>query len=647
MSNSASQANPFRAYRTEQLEGIWRFYVKEPFDKLLGPKPLIFEGGRGSGKTMFFACNSWRERFREIESMSENPRALFSSAKDPNYFVGIYYRADAPFIGSFYGKSIDDDIWRSLFATYFNVVICREIFLFLKECINRELLFESQLTDVSRIISQKLDQSDIQDPSAIIELLDRMLDRIEVYSNDVSKERPILLNPGTLIKTTIESLRTTAIFASTNFHIFIDEYETFNESQQVQINTLIKMSQSWLVYDVSVKNKGIKTFGTLTGEVIQDPHDFNYFKPETQINEADYKNLLIKICEKRFKELVVKDYQNHNLIDIRYYLGEYDLEKEVKDLATEESTHAFKPRLKEIINQSISDPALAAQVYTELAECSLVNSRMHLCLLLRIGQHSIGVMELYEEYRRWTQGQSSRYKEWLNNMELAIVFLLCREAKRPKQYYGFDVYSMLSSGIIRYFLELCEHAFDFAISNKFSIENLRPLTIVEQSKAARYVSRYKISDIEWFKPHGNILKRFILLLGQMYRELQTNSNVTLGEPEQNHFYTKPNELDKESSQLLEIAVMHNVLQEKLPTKEKDDLPIEIIDYHINHIYCPYFDISYRKKRKIQISPDELRDLFLSNSAEAKKTARMILQRFRSLVDSKVSPSLEQLDLFEE
>ena len=74
--------NPFRAYRAEQLsENIWRLYVKEPFDKLLGPKPLIFEGGRGSCKTMFLRCNSWKERFDEIVASHGDPQNLLKKTR--------------------------------------------------------------------------------------------------------------------------------------------------------------------------------------------------------------------------------------------------------------------------------------------------------------------------------------------------------------------------------------------------------------------------------------------------------------------------------------------------------------------------------------------------------------------------------------
>ena len=57
--------NPFKENRTEQMKDLWKYYV--PFSGLdSAGKPIIVEGGRGSGKTMFFQCNSWRQVILQI-----------------------------------------------------------------------------------------------------------------------------------------------------------------------------------------------------------------------------------------------------------------------------------------------------------------------------------------------------------------------------------------------------------------------------------------------------------------------------------------------------------------------------------------------------------------------------------------------------
>ena len=58
--------NPFKENRSEQMRDLWQYYV--PFPGFLDNvgKPIVVEGGRGSGKTMIFQCNSWREKLAEI-----------------------------------------------------------------------------------------------------------------------------------------------------------------------------------------------------------------------------------------------------------------------------------------------------------------------------------------------------------------------------------------------------------------------------------------------------------------------------------------------------------------------------------------------------------------------------------------------------
>ena len=65
-----NQYNPFKENRTEQMKDLWKYYV--PFPGLDGAgKPLVVEGGRGSGKTMFFQCNSWRQKILEFQKNSK------------------------------------------------------------------------------------------------------------------------------------------------------------------------------------------------------------------------------------------------------------------------------------------------------------------------------------------------------------------------------------------------------------------------------------------------------------------------------------------------------------------------------------------------------------------------------------------------
>ncbi|MDD4760982.1 MAG: hypothetical protein PHU66_09265 [Bacteroidaceae bacterium] len=186
----------------------------------------------------------------------------------------------------------------------------------------------------------------------------------------------------------------------------------------------------------------------------------------------------------------------------------------------------------------------------------------------------------------------------------------------------------LSSGIIRYFLELCEKAFDFAIMNGFDWSDIRPITPREQTRAARYVSRYKINNIIQYEPYGRELRLFVQNFGEICSSIHNNPNSTLGEPEPNHFSTDYFKLDSASNKILLAGVYWAILQERESSKDKDSMPVEFYDYHLNHIYCPYFGISYRKKHKIELSSTLVMDLLSGDDQKAKQAAISFLNKLK-------------------
>ena len=74
----------------------------------------------------------------------------------------------------------------------------------------------------------------------------------------------------------------------------------------------------------------------------------------------------------------------------------------------------------------------------------------------------------------------------------------------------------------------------------------------------------------------------------------------------------------------------------MPTKEKNTDAIETTDYHINHIYCPYFKISHRRKRKIYLDPTELKTLLIGTTAEVDRVVRAIVNKTNESTQGKLN-----------
>ncbi|KXY34996.1 ORC-CDC6 family AAA ATPase [Bacillus sp. FSL K6-0067] len=644
--------NPFREFRAEQMgKDLWKLYVPGPFEKFLSSRPLVLEGGRGSGKTMFFLCNSWNEKLKSIKSEGKSI-GIFLSEKN---FIGLYYKVDTAFVTSMEDHNRSD--WDGVFNTYLNICILKEAIKFLKELVLEGVLNQTEILEAISVVNYFLKEDiEIMNIESALNICEMVLDDIEQFINSPSDEKLTfkLSIIGRSFSKFVEKLKKNPKLSGVKFRIFIDEYETLLEYQQSIVNTLIKHSNSEIIYNIGMRSRGMLTLKTAgSNEIIQAPHDYTSFRPETFFDpegdtdtRTEYYKILKEICRLRLEKFKQSTGIANLPTDIDYYLGEYSIEEEIEGIIKSKKSKPFINKLKSKIFEYETDAEKANEYFKLLGlEAPPLNARLHLCLLLRASKYRPSLEELSREYLMWKNSDSKRYKDWLHNTKYGLVFLLAREYDQKKLYYGLDVFMMLSTGVIRYFLELCEQAFDFALIGDFDWNNPRKISPQEQSKAARYVSKYKVRDISGYEPNGKYLKIFVQNLGEIFKEFHRNPQLTLGEPEPNHFYTNDSAINEEAETVLNSAIMWGVLQERIPTKEKiSDLPIETIDYHLNRIYCPYFEISYRKKRKIYLDKENLQGLLSGKEDLAKEAAKKVIDN--KLNKSYNNSTLEQLSLFD-
>ncbi len=593
--------NPFKENRTEQMRDLWKYYVPFPGLDSTG-KPLVVEGCRGSGKTMFFQCNSWRQKLLEFQ---KNGRPI-TDLLDGEGFIGIYYRVDTTFVSSM--REREEKNWGAIFETYLGICILKEI-LDLIYALNKSMkLSESKLSEFALSFSKKLNTESVTDSiedfrkdcNVFLDIIEDKINGSETLQNlrCVNANRFIT----DVCIATKELLRRDELL----FKVFIDEYETLQEYQQKIVNTFIKHSTLPVIFNIGLRPKGMKTSETISEtETIEAPHDYELLL--LGFEQDQYPEIIKSICRKRIalgKEQGKIPETAPD--DIEFYLGNYSIELELEKLIQTSQNPPHIKKLQELITNRAKEEGCSeddCKSYLKLLcdEAPILNSRMHYALLCKKTHFTPTLKELLEAY----SSNSERYSDWLHNRKSGVIYLLCKEIKRDKMYFGFDVFLALSSNIVRYFLELCEQSFKIAFLNDYDWNS--PISPETQTEAARYVSEYKIVDIAGYEPYGKELRIFVQYLGQIFYKLHTADGNTLGEPEPNHFNTKDLSLPEASRKIIASAIMWNVLQEGEPTKKKQSkLSPETVDYYLNKIYVPYFGISYRNQRKVFIPVEILR-----------------------------------------
>lgn len=604
--------NPFSIDRAEQLgDKLFEFYANHPnFEGLLKNKSLMLEGGRGSGKTMFFLYNSYFNKKKEALSKGIS----FSNFLASENLIALHFRADSNFVPAFQHKGLNEDEWTLLFSHFLNITLSKRLVEIIIDINNslKENFIQFNLKDE---ISYMFDVESIDDFSTLLKVIKFEEIKLMNHVNNINKiERPIIITNGYLINLIAGNILGQEILRDKSIHIFIDEYENMLLYQQRIVNTLIKHPNPVIV-DVGMRNKGCKTYETLAiSEIIAAPHDFSYYNFE-QFKSKEYEQLIVDICKKRLlkvNELLMFD--DPKFLDIRYYLGEYSVNVELGEFISNKTIEALKSKIKVFIG-----------IQTDCDVLFNTDDITLLRLILVLFERGHKAEYLANELQAYLKNEDSKFFDWIHNNRIGLIYLICKENSQKKLYYGFETYKLTSSGIIRFFLELCEAAFKNAFRNSFNFSNPRVLSFKEQSEAAYYVSQYKINDIETYTPYSNQLKRFVLLLGNVFERIHRDKK--LSEPEKNHFSTDFDKLSEESRTFLNNAELYSVLQKKKETKDKNiSIDSNNVEFHLNHIYAPYFQISPRRIRSLWIDPKVLDMIISSESRKANETANLLVKR---------------------
>ncbi|XOV92683.1 MAG: hypothetical protein ACFHWX_21055 [Bacteroidota bacterium] len=598
--------NPFAIDRAEQLgDKLFEFYISsERFEGLLRSKSVVIRGGRGSGKTMFLLYNSYFHRKRKFLNESKSFEEFVRSLE----LIGIRYRAETHFVTAFIGNGLEEKEWTAIFGHYLNISLTQklcEVAIDINNSVkdSNSTLRLTNPENISKILGSQI--KDFQELSNVLEI--KEIELLQYINNVGQAQRPILIGQGLLFNSIANSMINHDLVKHLKIHFFIDEYENLLQYQQQYINTFIKHPEP-IIFDVGMRNEGFKTFKTLgDSETIDYPHDFDLFDID-ELTDAEYENFLIEICKNRLsKHPLLSDTSiDPKFLDIRYYLKNVTLEEEVIQVLSEKRIQGIRL-------------SLISQINNKKSLLTDSENPIHLCLHLVLLRRGNTLKQLETEYQRYLDKKPSKYKEWIHNNQNGIVFLLLKDLK---QYHGFNMFKQLSSGIVRYFIELCEAAFKNAYREGFSFNDPRPLTSKEQTFAANYVSRYKINDIDHYTPYSSQLKRFIIYLGKIF--LQLHRDLKLSEPERNHFSTDYEKLSDQAKEFLRYACMYSCLQRRRNTKEKTKyIDSNEIEFHLNHIYAPYFKISPRRIRKLEILPKSLETLMLGDVESAQKIANKI------------------------
>jgi len=556
--------------------------------------PIVFMGGRGSGKTMFLRYWSYQVqklRASETSDLSKN-RSILDLIRE-NGGIGFYIRIDGPVLKSFNGCDVSSDKWESIFNHYFELIIARSYIEVMQDLLDERIINTDDISanfipNVSKILG-------IKSPSNMQNLLGHIDSEVSFVTEfrGMIPLKKIKFNPARVFPSQSLSFRLPELvqkniscFKDVKFVIFIDEYENFSIQQQRMVNTLLKFVKPYITFRIGMRLEGFRTFDTVTtDDYIKEGRDYRQIIFEdVLINRRGYDDYLKDIAKKRLNSVGL--FKEKQFDDITNILGQIENpEEEAIELTARQKKHFehYKGVLSPDAAEKIACPG------NPLLEL------LNIIWILR-GEKPNDTKDAMDDYlNKRLSDKSKKYKQdYIDKYKNALMFLLASIYRKNKKYYSFNTFCYLSSGIVGNFIELCRQAFQYAAfedPDKLFEEGM--ISKEQQDKAARDVAQIELQNIQRIEEFGHDIYRFTINIGNIFSDYHKDSRLRY--PETNQFSVDKNNLEGKYKNAFTAALKWSVIQRKqkiqqtAPGKHRKDI------YTINRIFSPAFGISYRTR----------------------------------------------------
>lgn len=633
MTNSA--VNAFAKNRAEELGlDLWgKFVVPLFFHKLALDdvrKPLLFEGGRGCGKTTLLRYLSHRTQLSERRKLTQEnlPKQ-----------IGLYLRADTQYLRTYRGDWLDEQQWQKVFEHSLCLMIIGEMlsaFQMLAIGPDRAALFPGiQNLDLATL--QDFDPEAPANVAGAITFIDRRQNQLAMWLNNPGTlGQPLFLPLKQPLLAMIRSARLQVpAIAEVDFFVFVDEYENLLPYQMRQINTFLKHSEPPLIFHVAAKRNGMSNRATLGNEQLQEPDDYRkidveeFLAPEFDLFAAELfcfrllrKSVSLESCP--VTEELLCDEQSvakrQNDPDYRKAVKEF-VASILPGLSNEEiatfvlEDDVLRGRLQRAIGEALQTRRSPIRPETFL-RADAAQASICVPALLHQGKQTDDILEELEAHAQKRVSKFSK-GEWIHHYFLGSLLSLYLPLQRPCiAYAGFESFLKLSRCNVRHFLELCHMSMQM-------LEDGRSTTVgrvepKQQAEAARMASALFVKETQGSGDFGNRLYLIVNTLGQIFRLSQ--HRLAQSEPERTHFSITEGAPLEKAQEILRECVKWSVLFVTKETKIKD--PRVVTDeYILNPIYAPYFGISFNKGRRLEVPYQVMEDILDGDRSSLDKLVR--------------------------
>lgn len=666
--------NPFELTKATDLtdkyiQELWVEYINDENKNLelrldpMSTMPKFIIGGKGSGKTHALRYFSYgvKKYKRDSKCTSCTRRGNCINCIKDNY-IGILIRSEEINVHRFSGKNIPEEVWKGVFAYYFELWVVRLIIKIIMDFkIERKKEFCADVidkfTEVDFILPEDLD--------AFYHVLTQELKFIDHSVNncifDDGKELrninikvtsgELLFNIPVILGKYCQELK------GINFIYMLDQYEDFNDSKQKYINTLIRYKNNNATFWIGSRYYGIKTYDTeIPGESNKEGAEYSvvnlddfYRKNSVLYNEFAKKMIISRLIA---YDLLRKT----NDIDISqknevFYLDHRNLtalcHDEPKTIAQKMSIdrqyiNKIKNQLTKHVPENQRDLILSnisAKEYPLLEKAAILE-------IYKNWKSSKSLLQISEELKNDINESISlntpkgKIKKILHHFKTDLLAQLYQEAQQPIYSYGIDEIIDLSYGNPRHLLTLLKKIYSWAVFNSEVSDNKICISIKSQAAGIREASEWLYEEPERSvaaEPVGKQVTKSVTRLCNLYRAMRYSSKPS--ESSLCAFAVNLSELSDEAKQVI-VAAQQLLQIVYVGTSIDKNTSAKHSTFQINRLLAPRWGLPLSHRGTVTFSKDEINAIFVADTDEQFKlikTQRLCRMEppFKSLKNSKI------------
>jgi len=630
--------NPFSVLRTDYAESreLLRVYVDpgQAITRALAEfMPLMIYGNRGTGKTMLAKHHDWQTA---LAGLNQAP-----SPNDLPQVVGLYLRFDIDLLNSF--NTRDEKLrktYNQLFANFLDILVVRKALLAL-DAFGGIAAWCDELALYRQFLSEFGTADDAPVPANFREFqtyLEGHFSKIRRYLNNPEEVKPpFRLQGNILMKLLVEGLLAApnAPFGERYFAVMVDEVEHFEEYQQRVLNSRIKQikQSDRVTYRYLLRHEGLRTRATIASEVqiIQETHDFRTMSLDEGLPDDIFKHHAISVANRQ--------------LNLAAYIGSFRLADSKRDLTQlfasitpeEEAQRllSISKRQGDPLQEALLKlhPKLSPQFLAWMEKESSILRRVVAVIMLNQGKPAEQVVASFEQW-------NEQAKNWYHNYHQAALFWLLSLYGRDKLYAGLAQILLLSGKNLRYFLEYCRAIVEewIVTGHGDSAALTLPISVEIQDRAIRSRAQFYIDDLRGKPRYAEQMLNLVKRLGNVFQEAHRSPRQS--QFEINHFTIADYDTAqvKDLDDWLRECRMENVLLRRLGNKQKDLRDDRLDDWTLHPCFAPYFQISPRRKKKLEdLTSVDLAMLFDGDREEFKK----LFARYEKKFSQAQTAELEQ------